>query len=591
VAITWLVFGQTLRHDFVNYDDNTYVYENPKITDGITFSGLKWSLTQIHSRNWHPLTSFSHMLDCQLFGLNAGGHHFTSVFLHTIGVLLLFLLVRQLTGSLWRSAFFAAVFAIHPQRVESVAWIAERKDVLSGVFLMLTLLAYVRYARQPSLLHYLAMLVLFICGLISKPMLVTLPFVLLLLDYWPLRRIVDRSSLWRIGLEKIPLLVLAAASAVITSFIQLSGRAHTSPLPLLWRMENALVSCLNYISQMVWPVNLAPFYPHPENLLPTWKIVLALAVLLAVTAIAFLRRRDNPYLLTGWFWFLGMLVPVIGIVQVGAQGWADRYTYLPHIGLSLMAAWALVDLTARWRYRRQFLGAAAATTIVAMSWQSSIQASYWRDNETLWNHTLAVTSRNHVAHNNLGSFFFDQGQNDAAFFHHEQALSIRSQQLITGQDFLLALYYNNVAAGLRRKGRPAEAIALCQKGLKYQPDYDQLYLNWGGALIDQGRISEAIPIFQEAMKFRSDSDAVYTAMADALCRQGMETAAIAQYEKALQVAPQSIAALNNLAWMLATSVHDSVRNGPRAVTLAEQAVRSSRGKNPFFLHKLAAAKR
>jgi Flp pilus assembly protein TadD len=586
------VFAQTLRHDFVNYDDDTYVYENSKITDGPTFSGLKWAFTHPHSRNWHPLTSFSHMLDCQLFGLNAGGHHFTNLFLHTIAALLLFFVVREMTGSpsrtgsIWRSAFVAALFAIHPQHVESVAWIAERKDVLSGVFFMLTLLAYTHYTRRPSPLRYLTMSILFALGLMSKPMLVTVPFVLLLLDYWPLQR---THNLRRLVVEKIPLLVLAAGASTITYLIQKYGRAHTSPLPLLWRIENALVSYINYIRQMIWPVKLAPFYPHPENALPLWEIGFACAILLGVSAIVFLRRRNNPYLVTGWFWFLGMLIPVIGIVQVGAQGWADRYMYLPHIGLSVMAAWGIVDLAPRWPYRRQILSALAATVILALAWRAWVQTSYWRDNETLWGHTLAVTSQNHVAHNNLGSLLFARGQFDAAFPHHEQALAIRSQHRITGTDFLLALYYNNVASGLRRKGRPDEAIALCQKALQYQPDYDQVYLNWGGALIEKGKISEAIPILREAVRFHADDAAVYNALADAFRRQGMEEEAIAQYEKALQVDSRSIAALNNLAWILATSVHDSVRNGARAVTLAEQAVQISRGKNPLLLHKLAAA--
>ena len=384
IAITWLVFGQTLSHEFVNFDDHVYVYENPVITGGLTLPGIIWAFTHSHARNWHPLTTISHMLDCQLFGLNAGGHHFTNVFLHTIAVVSLFLVLRQMTGgpsrtgSLWPSAFVAALFAIHPLHVESVAWISERKDVLSGVFFMLTLSAYVRYARRPSVARYVMMTILFALGLMSKPMLVTLPFVLLLLDYWPLGRgrgmeisgersevrrersvvsgqwsVVSRrwSVVRGLVVEKIPLFALSTASCLATLLVQRQAAGSIDQLPFAWRVNNAIVTCVAYIWQMLWPVKLAVFYPHPDNRLLLWQIFLALALLIAITVAVIALRQKRPYLIAGWLWYLGMLVPVIGLVQVGEQARADRYTYLPQVGLYLALTWTIVDLSASWRRR------------------------------------------------------------------------------------------------------------------------------------------------------------------------------------------------------------------------------------------------
>jgi tetratricopeptide (TPR) repeat protein len=507
-------------------------------------------------------------------------------------VLLLFLVLYQMTngpnrtGNLWRSALVAALFAIHPQHVESVAWISERKDVLSGIFFMLTLAAYLHYVRKPSVARYVTMSILFAAGLMSKPMLVTVPFVLLLLDYWPLRR---QLSPTKLVIEKLPLVALSAASSLVTFLIQKHAGAQSDPLPFVWRIENAVVTYITYIWQMVWPANLAPLYPHPENSLPVWEIVLALVLLIAVTLIAILRRRTNPYLLTGWFWYLIMLLPVIGIVQVGAQGWADRYTYLPHIGLYLLITWGIADLAARWRYRRQILGAVVAIVLIALAWCSSIQASYWRNSESLWTHTLAVTSNNEVAYNNLGDLFFKRDQIDDALSHYEKALEIRSHRHVSRYDFLLALFHNNVASALRRKGLADEAIVHCQQAIQFQPDYPTAYINLGGALMERGRVDDAVAAFQTAVKIGPDDAETHINLANALRRQGLEEEAVAQYESALQITPQSISVLNDLAWLIATSPNPSIRNGSKAVALAEQAVRLSGGANPFFLHKLAAA--
>src|SRR6478735_2381235 len=371
VAVTWAVFGQTLAHDFVNFDDHVYVYENPLVVKGLSTEGIIGAFTHTHARNWHPLTTLSHMLDCQLYGLNAGGHHLTNVILHTISVLLLFLVLKQMTGAVWQSAFVAGVFAIHPLHVESVAWIAERKDVLCAVFFMLTLAAYARHARAPSAPRYLLVALLFAFGLMSKPMLVTLPFVLLLLDYWPLGRLGGQKSevgsrLRKLITEKIPLFALSALSCIATLFAQ--GPSAIDQLPFLWRLNNTFVSYVTYIWQMLWPARLAVFYPHPNDRLPLIKITAAIALLIGISLLVIYLRRTKPYLVTGWFWYLGMLVPVIGLVQVGEQAHADRYTYLPQIGLNIMIAWAVRDLLLKSasRVRRAVVGVVAAIAIVCL---------------------------------------------------------------------------------------------------------------------------------------------------------------------------------------------------------------------------------
>ena len=367
-GITWLVFAQTVRHQFVTYDDPQYVYANPDITAGISPGRIAWAFTHTIAGNWHPLTAISHMLDCRLFGLNPAGHHFTNVLFHTIAVVLLFLVLQQMTGSLWRSAFVAALFAIHPLHVESVAWISERKDVLSAVFFMLTLGAYVRYVRARSVTSYLLLLLLFVLGLMSKPMLVSVPFVLLFLDYWPLGRVTNigfsktlkwqapSSIQWpvirRLVAEKVPLFVLSALSSAVTLFTQFQSTATMAQLPLSWRLNNAVVTYVVYVWQMFWPFRLAAFYPHPNDQLHLWQVLLAIAFLVAVALLAIHWRKQRPYIFTGWFWYIGMLVPVIGLVEAGEQARADRYTYLPQIGLYVLITWGITDLMRSMMMRR-----------------------------------------------------------------------------------------------------------------------------------------------------------------------------------------------------------------------------------------------
>src|SRR6266481_6144214 len=437
VGITWLVFAQTVRHQFVTYDDPQYVYANPDVSAGVSLPRISWAFTHTIAGNWHPLTTISHMLDCQLYGLKPAGHHFTNVLVHTIAVILLFLLLQQMTGSLRRSTFVAALFAIHPLHVESVAWISERKDVLSAVFFMLTLGAYIRYVRALSLAAYLLVLFMFALGLMSKPMLVTLPFVLLLLDYWPLSRIrapgfakgggkpMIRSQ-WpivsRLITEKIPLLALSAVSSVLAWLTHLQSAGSKYQLPFTWRFNNAVVSYVAYIWQMFWPVRLAAFYPHPNDQLALWQVLLAIVFLIAITLFAIHWRKERPYVFTGWFWYVGMLVPVIGLVQAGEQARADRYTYLPQIGLYVVIVWGITDLimaiTRRERNRSRRYALLCALTsamiVILLSWRAFVQTSYWKNSEVLWNHALAVTGDNDVAHNNLGYLFLQRRELDSA---------------------------------------------------------------------------------------------------------------------------------------------------------------------------------
>jgi protein O-mannosyl-transferase len=579
MAITWLVFGETLRHPSINFDDQAYVFENPKINIGLTSTGVLWAFTHSHVGNWHPLTWISHMLDCQLFGLQAGWHHFTNVLLHTIAVILLFLVFREMTGALWRSAFAAAVFAIHPLRVESVAWIAERKDVLSGVFFMLTLAAYVRYVREPSSIRYLVVAVLFSLGLMAKPMLVTLPFLLLVLDYWPLGRFAQvcpaepkpkngfarwwshRSVPTRLILEKVPLIALSVASSIITVFAQKQAVSSIDSLPLLWRMNNAFVSYVAYIWQMVCPTRLALVYPHPEYRLSLWGVAFAIAFLTGVTAVVVAFRRKHPYLITGWLWYVGMLVPVIGIMQVGVQARADRYTYLPQIGLYLIATWTIADLSVAWRYRRQILAVAATIVIAGLAWLAWIQNTYWRDSEALWTRTLAVTSHNDLAHARLADLLLRRDRIDEAISHSEEALRIRPRNWNVAVDA-----HNTLALGLFRRGRVDEAVAHWKESLEIRPDdmNAQTYLAWVLATSPDASLrngAKAVELAKKALEHAGYADAVVLrTLAAGYAESGRFSEAIETAQQALQMAiPQDNSAL---IWDLQLNIADYQKNLP-----------------------------
>ncbi len=605
IAISLAVFGQTLRYDFVNFDDDLYVYNAPAIRAGFTVKGLALAFTSPHARNWHPLTTISHMLDCELYGLKAGGHHATNIILHTIAVLLLFRLLRQMTGAVWKSATVAALFAVHPFHVESVAWVSERKDVLSAVFFLLMLGAYFRYTRARSVTRYLAVAVLFVVGLMSKPMLVSAPVILLLLDYWPLRRfeqlslrsyrakIAKSDDQWRVTqdlfFEKVPLLAISAGSCVITFILQKRATGAIPPLPFLWRIQNAVTTYVIYIWETLWPARLAVFYPHPNDTLTIWEILLAIVLLLAMTVAAIVFRRKRPYLFTGWFWYVGMLVPVIGLVQVGEQGHADRYTYLPSIGLFVLAVWLVADVTAASQSRSRVAVAAAVVIIGALGWAAFIQTSYWRNSETLWTHALAVTSNNDVAHNNLGYLCADRGELDKAISHFETALRIRSSKLDPHYNVGSAVVQVNLADALGRKGQPDEAMVHYEKAIKLQPNYADAYYNRGNILFAEGRIDEAMADWEKTLQIRPDDADAHTCLGNALLRRGSIKEAIAHYENAIALAPEDPHSRINMAWVLATAPDASIRDGIRAVEFAQQAMELSGGNDPKFLRTLAAA--
>jgi tetratricopeptide (TPR) repeat protein len=557
----WAVFGQTLRDKFVNYDDARCVYDNPTINGGLNLRAIGWIFTHENDLDqWLPLTDISHMVDWQLYGSNAGGHHLTNVLLHAANAILLFLTLRKITGALWRSAFVAAVFAVHPLRVESVAWVTERKDVLSGLFFMLTLWSYAGYARNaaarspepgvesPSAFQFLGAprywlaLLFFTLGLLSKSMLVTLPFVLLLLDYWPLNRLSPsvpgapprgRLNRWKgLLLEKIPFLLLSAASCVVTVLTQKNAMLALQGVTFPWRVGNALVACVDYLGQMFYPAGLAVLYPHPGNHLSVLRIGLSALVLLLISTGVMAGWRKYPCLPAGWLWYLGMLVPVIGLLQVGEQARADRYTYLPQIGLYIMAAWGVMEICGSWRHHRAVLGAAAAAILAGLMGVAHVQAGYWKDSVSLWMHTLACTTANPAAHSGLGMALADEGKIPEAIRQYEQAIQLKP-------DFPVAQY--NLGIALASQGKLAEAIEHYRKAVQVRPDYAEALNNLGNALGEEGRLPEAVQQFERALQARPDFAEAHFDLGVALARQGKLEEAIPHFRQALALA----AAQNN----------------------------------------------
>ena len=468
-AIIWLVFGQTLGHEFINFDDDRYVYENREVSRGLTLDGLKWVLTHSHASLWHPLTTLSHMADCQIYGLRPAGHHFTNVVLHNLGAILLFLVFRGMTGCIWQSAFIATVFAIHPMRVESVAWVAERKDVLSGVFFMLTLGAYLRYVRAPGISRYLTLSIFLACGLMSKATFVTVPLVLLLLDYWPLQRANDFRGSRRLLMEKIPLLALSAAASVATVFAQTVTMASLEQLSLLARLKNAAVSVIVYLRQMFWPTHLAVFYPHPHDQLNIWVVLACVALIVVLTLLAIFFRQKHPYVFVGWFWYLILLAPVLGIVQAGLQARADRFTYLPHIGITMLLTWSCADLTQQWRYRRIVLISMATFAIAALTVVAYQQTTFWRNSISLWEDTLAVTPDNQTAHQNLAAALWSKGRTAEANKHSRAAAIAHARTTLKDYPFDVATH-NDLGVLLAQNGDVRGGIEQWEISLQLSPD-------------------------------------------------------------------------------------------------------------------------
>jgi Flp pilus assembly protein TadD len=588
-----VVFWPAVHCGFINYDDQDYVTENPNVQHGLTLQSLHWALTTSHASNWHPVTWISHIIDCQLYGLRPAGHHFTNVLLHAVNSILLFRLLLRLTGDLGPSVFVAAMFALHPLRVESVVWVSERKDVLSTLFWILSAGAYVRYAEKlksktasPALFYALA-LVFFALGLMSKPMLVTLPFVLLLLDFWPLGRLEFGPKFnWRPIVEKIPFLLLAAGDSTVTFLIQ-NQRGAVGTLakyPLSARLANIPVAYVRYIARDFWPAGLAFFYP--SRLWSTLEVGGAVCLLGTVTILALRRWRAQPYLATGWFWFLGMLVPAIGLVQVGAQSMADRYSYLPSVGLWVMAAWSARDWIGEFSSRRIMAALAGAGAVITCIAVTSAQIPYWRDSRALFTRSAEVTGGSYLAYYNIGCYATLDRKFDDAIACFKKALNAEPDNA-TWADHAPA--YNDLGYAYLQVGDFSNAEASLEKAIALRPDYPKASYNLGCAFLGSRQPAEAVETLQRALALDPGAADIHYKLANALMQSGKFANAIAEYDQALKLRPGMDEAANNLAWLLATCKDRSLRDGARAVTLAQQALQHTHDPQPMMLGTLAAA--
>ena len=618
---TFLLYLPVGRHDFINFDDHLYVYDNDQVKPGLSWAGVAWAFTTGHAFNWHPVTWLSHMLDCQLFGQNAGAHHLVNLLFHAANTVLLLLVLARWTGAPGRSALVAALFALHPLHVESVAWIAERKDVLSTLFGLLTLWAYGRYMERPARSWYWGSLVFFTLGLMSKPMLVTLPFVLLLLDYWPLRRwtwpttahqlpaetaagsglrhsdlspltpalspsdgervsagrvrgilsdsdkfhrsgVLSLRSRWQLVIEKWPFFALSAASCLVTFLIQKqSAVISVEKLPLALRITNALVAYGRYLGKTFWPADLTIFYPYPAAW-PLWQVATAVLVLALISLLAWRMAASHPYLLVGWLWYLGTLVPVIGIVQVGSQSLADRYTYIPLIGIFIMVTWGTADLAARWRHGGRVATALGIVVLAACAVLTWKQLQFWRDSATLFRHGLEVTSNNAVAHNNLGDALAAAGKTDEALRHYQEAIRIRpalgaahnnvgtiwlaqGKYDAAAKCFATAVElqprnaeaHNNLGLALASQGKLDAARASYLAALRVAPHYAQAHSNLGAVLLQLGQLDEAVAHFRAAVRANPSLAEAHYNLAIALAKQGRMPEALASQAEAIRLNP------------------------------------------------------
>jgi len=617
-AITFIVYARTLTCDFVNLDDDIYVTDNQYVKAGLTSQSVLWAIKSPRIAFWHPLTMFSHMLDCQLFGLNPKWHHLVNLLFHTANTLLLFAVLNSMTAALWQSAFVAAAFALHPLHVESVAWISERKDVLSTLFWFLTMAAYLRYARRTGFTWYIVTLLLFALGLMAKPMLVTLPFVLLLLDYWPLKRLTyyPLSAIRYPLFEKLPFIVLSAAFGIITVFAQQAKGVKRLDVPLTVRLADAAFAFLAYIEKMFWPARLAVFYPRHAGKPHLLYAALVAALLLGISAVLILLARKRKYLFVGWFWYLGTLVPVSGLIKVGSGTFAmaDRYTYVSLTGLFIIIAWGLADLTAKWRYRKPALILSALAVLSALSVSTFIQLQYWRNSITLFEHALNVTTANSTAHYNLACALGSQGRYDDAISHYRQALLIKPDDSATYYSLGFALQIKNkldeaithyrralqldpdyanahysLGSALQLQGKLDEAVTHYRRALRLKPNDLEALCNLGEILASQNKFDEAINCFRQVLHAKSDDPKAAYNLALTFQLQGKLDEAITNYHQALRIAPDSVEAAANLAWLLATHPDPKIRDANQAVTLAEHATDLTHRRNAMVLNALAAA--
>jgi protein O-mannosyl-transferase len=534
--VTLAVFYQVHSFNFINIDDNVYVSENPNIQNGLTLNALKWAFTTGYASFWHPLTWLSLMLDQQVSGPGPAGFHITNLLLHLANTLLLFIVLKKMTNALWQSAFVAALFALHPLHVESVAWIAERKDVLSTLFWLLTMLAYAQYVKKPDIIRYLLTVLVFVLGMMAKPMLVTLPFVFLLLDYWPLNRIkhFDKQVLYRLVLEKIPFIILSAVASAIAYYVQQSAGALPtfSGFPLKYRIYNAFISYVIYIEKLFYPAGLSIFYPHLGQNVSVVYALISAGILLAATVLVVLYAKNHRYLFTGWFWYLGTLIPVIGLVQVGSHAMADRYSYITLTGLFIIIAWGLPDLLRKWTstssvespYRKTAIWISSILVLIILTALTYFQTRYWKDSITLYQHALDVTENNYVIHFTITQPLLDQGRIEDAIRHSSEAVRIKP-------DYADAV--NALGASLYKAGKIDEAISHCQRALEIDPCLAGAHRNLVVAFMNKGRFADAVIECQKYLRIKPDDPAVLNALGNALSQQGKldEAAALAEKDK------------------------------------------------------------
>ncbi|MFC1798187.1 tetratricopeptide repeat protein [Thermodesulfobacteriota bacterium] len=576
-----LVYSQMRSFEFINFDDPLFVKNNHYVQQGLTLKTAIWSFTDAtwSTNYWVPLTWLSILLDYQLYGMNAGGFHLTNMFFHILNTLLLFLALDRMTGRIWRSAFTAALFALHPLHVESVAWVTERKDMLSTFFWMLTLLSYVRYTKRPGASRYVLLFLCMLFGLMSKPMLVTLPFVLLLLDLWPLARVrtdvadgLQRSIFWRLGREKIPLFILITGVSVMAFLTQQAGGAVKSltVYPMTVRLANALVAYIKYMGKMFWPVKLSFLYPHP-GALPLWQVFAAAGLLALITFVAAKTIKQYPYIMVGWLWYLGTLVPVIGIVVIGPHAMADRYTYIPLVGLFMIIAWGIPDIFEKWRYKMMFLPILATGTLLALSVVSWFQVGHWQNNMTLYRHAIEVKRDNLTAYLNLGAALQEADRLDLAEKYYAEMIqinpedpsaynnlgfmaaqkgqmkdAIRYYRTALAKDPQNVFAYNNLGIALSGIGKENDAIARFSEVLRIDPSYMKAYTNMGNVFFKQGRYGKARECFLKVIENDPYDAKAHNDLGSALAKLGRLEEAIAHFREALRIKPDFQIARNNL---------------------------------------------
>lgn len=548
LIMIFAVYWQVINHEFITFDDNIYVTDNASVKNGIGLRGVLWAFKFTDSKSqayWHPVTWLSHMLDCQLFDLNAGMHHLTSLLLHAANSLLLFYILSSATGDLWRSAFVATLFALHPVNVDSVAWIAERKNVFSTFFWMLTMLSYVYYTRRPDIIRYFVAILFFVLGLLSKPMLVTLPFALLLFDYWPLERFelgqpgLQKRLIFRIILEKIPFFILSFVSVYLSSVsLRRTGNLTSVDLvPMNLRLENAIVSYAAYIGKMVWPSGLSVYYPFPASI-AVWKIIASLILLVSVTIFVLFKMGRFRFLGTGWFWFIGTLVPVSGVVQGGLWPMmADRWAYIPYIGLFVIISWGGYELLNKYRLKNILAAAISLTILFVLSGATSVQVKYWQDSKSIYKHALEVGPVNPVMLNNMGNALVKEGKLSEAVGSYKEALLLKP-------DYAKA--HNNLATAFYKLGRIDESVRYYSEALRYGPNFYKAHNNFGCLLMELGKEKDAMFHFTEALRVNPDYDEAHYNLGLLLFRQGRIEQAVSHYARAVSLNPYYAEAYNNL---------------------------------------------